>query len=92
MSKKSARSHLSRSKRKKGKSAPLRVAVQKQPVAQPAAVSHLTATPAPPVKEAAPLVTSARGRHPSIYVEMRRIGILAGIILVILVVLAVALP
>ena len=79
--------HLPRSKRKgrKGFSTP---------VAQPAAVSQ-GYEPAP---EADRLVPSAKAptpratvkvaQHPNVVAELRRIGILAGIILVILVVLA----
>ena len=46
----------------------------------------------PPTKAPAPGPTPAAVRHPYIATELRRIGILAGIILVILVMLALFLP
>ena len=105
MSKKSRRAHLARSKRKKSKSGSLATAAQQQPVtqapgsttaahrqplAQAPAVSHPGASTSS-VREPAPGATSAVAQHPYISAEMRRIGILAGIIISVLVVLAVVL-
>ena len=79
--------HLSRSKRKGRK-------VFSAPAAQPSAVGQ-TYEPAPAAdrlvpsaKAPTPRATVKVAQHPNIVAELRRIGILGGIILVILVVLA----
>jgi hypothetical protein len=92
MSKKSRRRgrHLPRSKRRKGGTG------FSAPVAQPSAVAQKY-EPAPrveaPVPSAKALTPKAMvAQHPTVAAELRRIGILAGIIAVILVVLAFVLP
>ena len=81
------RQKVSRSKRKKGKYDVSAVGAQQQVAAQTyEAVSHPEASPpAPsrPVTRSAPPTTS----YPYIGAELKRVGILAGIILVILVIL-----
>ena len=88
MSKKSRQGHLPRSKRKKGKSSSLAVADQRQAIAQtPEPVSHSgISTPSVKVPTSAP--TSAVRQYPHISAEIRRIGVLAGITLSVLAVLA----
>ena len=80
--------HLPRSKRRKGRKG------VSAPVAQPTAVTQ-GYEPAPRAdilvpseKAPTPRATVTVAQHPNIAAELRRIGILAGIILVILVVLA----
>jgi hypothetical protein len=84
------RRHLSRSKRRKsGK-------VLSAPVAQPLAVAQKPE----PASRADASVPSARAptpkpavaRHPNVATELRRIGIVAGILLIVLVVLFFVLP
>ncbi len=80
--------HLPRSKRRKGGKS------FSAPVAQPSAVAQSSepapeaALPVPSAKAPTPKATVTLAQHPNIAAELRRIGILAGIILVILVVLA----
>ena len=79
--------HLPQSKKRKRKQISTVTATQQQAVAQtykPAAPSKVAA---PSVKEPTPTVA----RYPHIVTELRRIGILAGIMLVTLVVLALVL-
>lgn len=85
---KSSQRHLSRRQRKKEKhgspviASPRQEVFQKdKPVAHPRAVAPAVAAPAPKVTP--PVV-----RYPYIAAELRRIGVLGGIILAILVVLA----
>jgi len=79
--------HLSRSKRKGRKAF-------SAPVTQPSAVGQAyEPAPAadrlvPSAKAPTPRATLTAAQHPNIAAELRRIGILAGIILIILVVLA----
>jgi len=76
--------HSLQSKKKKGKQISTLIATQQQAVAQ-------TYKPTAPSKVAAPLAkepTPTVARFPYIATELRRIGILAGIMLAILVVLA----
>lgn len=92
MSKKSRRHgrHLPRSKRRKGRTG------FSAPVAQPSAVAQQYESA--PRAEAAVLSAKALtpkakvAQPPTVAAELRRIGILAGIIVVILVVLAFVLP
>ena len=80
--------HLPRGKRRKGRKA------FSAPAAQPSAVGQAyEPAPAadrlvPSAKAPTPRATLTAAQHPNIAAELRRIGILAGIILVILVVLA----
>ena len=85
------RKHSFQGKRKKGRRSPQGVVVQQQadmqidkPVAPPRAVAPSATAPTP-----LPVLTTVR--YPYILTELRRIGILAGIILAILVVLALVL-
>jgi len=79
------------SKKKKGRRSPASVVSQRQagiqidkPVAPPKVA-------VPAVSEPTPMPVPAPVRYPYVLTELRRIGILAGIILVILVVLALVL-
>ncbi len=87
-SQRSRRKHSFPGKKKKGRRSPAGVVAQQQagiqidkPVALPRVVLPAVSTPAP-LSVLTPL------RHPYILTELRRTGILAGIMLVILVVLA----
>ena len=84
--------HSFQSKKKKGRRSPPGVVAQRQadiqidkPVAPPKVVTPSASAPTP-----TPVLTAVR--HPYILAELRRIGILAGILLAILVVLALVLP
>lgn len=80
--------HLPRGRRRKGRKG------FSAPVAQPSAVSqaHEPAPQAevavPKAKMPIPKATVTAAQHPDVAAELQRIGILAGIILVIMVVLA----
>ena len=83
--------HPSRSKRKKGKQRFSAAVIQQQavaetpkPVAPPRVAAPSASAPTP-----MPLLTAVQ--HPYILTELRRIGILAGVILAILVVLVLVL-
>ncbi len=85
------RKHSFQDKKKKGRRSPAGVVAQRQadiqidkPVAPPRVATPSTSAPAP-----TPRLTAVR--HPYILTELRRIGILAGIMLVILVVLVLVL-
>ncbi len=86
------RKHSFQGKKKKGRRSPAGVVAQQQavtetpkPVASPRVVAPSASAPTP-----TPVLTAVR--YPHILTELRRIGILAGIMLVILVVLALVLP
>jgi len=86
------RKHSSQGKKKKGRRGPPGIVAQQQaatqidkPVAPPGVVAPSASAPTP-----MPVLTAVR--HPYILAELRRIGILAGILLAILVVLALVLP
>ncbi len=90
-SQRSKRKHSFQGKKKKGRRSPPGVVAQRpagiqidKPVALPRVVLPAVSTPAP-LSGLTPL------RHPYILTELRRTGILAGIMLVILVVLALVL-
>ena len=87
MPKKSRRVKALQSKRKKLKQYPPATIAQ-QPVA---AQIHKPVTSAPPVSTPIQKVTPKTARYPYVTAELKRIGILAGIALVILIVLALAL-
>lgn len=78
---KSRRRHPSRSKKGKGRRNHSAMVAQRQAVSHPE-------VPTPSVAVPTPIVTPTTARHPYIVTELRRISILAGIILAILVVLA----
>ncbi len=82
------RKHLLQSKKRKSGQRFLASVVQRQAVAQTyEPVSHPNVS-APPVSVPTPVAKLAAVRYPHIATELRRIGILAGIMLVTLVVLA----
>jgi len=88
MPKKSRRFKVLQSKRKKLRQSPPATVAQQQVVTQthkPVASAHPASTPIPKA-------TQKTARYPYVTAELRRIGILAGIALVILIVLALALP
>jgi len=88
MPKKSRRTKMLQSKRKQERQRIQSKAVQ-QPVVKPASKPVASAPPvSTPIQKAAPKTA----RYPYVTAELRRIGILAGITLAILVVLALALP
>ncbi len=79
------RKHPSRSKKGKGRRSPLPIVAQSyKPVPYPE-------VPTPSVSVPTPMATLTTARYPYIVTELRRIGILAGIMLAILVVLALVL-
>ncbi len=80
------RKHAFQAKKKKSGQSPAAIVVQQQPVSQ-------TDEPvAPSVSVPAPPPTQTASQYPYALTELRGIGILAGIMLVILVVLALVLP
>ena len=87
----SRRERLARSKKKKGRRSPP-VAVAQQPATAP---THETAASprvsVPAAGTPSPGIVAAPAQYPYIASELRRIGILAGITLVILVILALTL-
>jgi hypothetical protein len=92
VAKKSERSHLSRSKRKKSGIGSPPVAVQKKPVDQAVTTSEHTEVPAPVVAATGKSAAPTRSRYIHVSAELKRIGILAAIIFGVLGVLVVALP
>ena len=84
--------HSSQSKKRKGRQDSA-VIVAHQEAAAPVLKPAVPTEPSSPVVRApAPAAKSVSVRYPHIGVELRNIGILAGIMVVILVVLALALP
>jgi len=90
---------LSRSKRKKGRQGfattpapPQVVAPSYKPDAFQKVPSPAVSEPAPAVSATVPKASPTLVRYPLITAELKRIGILAVIMVVILVILAVALP
>jgi len=79
-----ARRRLSRGKKRKARQVPSAITAQQQAVTQ-------TEEPSAPARVYAPPATVPT-RYPYIVTELRTIGILAGIMLAILVVLALVLP
>ena len=73
------------SKKSKSRRSPQAIVAQRQPIPQ----THETV--APSVSAPTPMPTQTATRYPYILTELRTIGILAGIMLAILVVLAVVL-
>ncbi len=91
-SQRSRKKHSFQGKKKKGRRSPPGVVAQRQadiqidkPVAPPKVVAPAVSAPTP-----MPVLTPVR--YPYVLTELRRIGILAGIMLVILVVLALVFP
>jgi len=87
---KSRRRHPSQSKKRKGKQGFSAVAAQGQAVAQTYKPVSQPKVLAPSASVSTPAQTQAR--YPYVATELRRIGLLAGIVLVILVVLYLVLP
>lgn len=83
--------HSARSKRKRSGHGSLASAAQQPPVSQTYEPVPKPEVPAPLPSTPTPSVTVSTIRYPYIITELRRIGILAGITLVILVVLALVL-
>jgi hypothetical protein len=82
------RRKLPRSKRKKGRKEASVISAQQPVIAHtPRPISQPKAS-VPPAKAPATVATLAATRYPYITAELRRIGILAGVVLVILVILA----
>jgi len=83
--------HSFQGKKKKGRRSPLGVAAQRQADMQ---IDKSVAPPimaAPSASAPTPMPALTAVRHPYILTELRRIGILAGVILAILVVLVLVL-
>jgi hypothetical protein len=80
------------SKRRKDRRSPATEVVHQQATTPSRKEELPSEVPAPSAGVSAQEVAVASGRYPYIASELRRIGILAGVILVTLVILAVALP
>ena len=85
------KSRHGKGKKKRAKQRPAIAAVQQQAVAQSPKAAAPAATPAPSVRMSTPPPKTTVVRYPYITAELRRIGILAGIMFAILIVLAVVL-
>ena len=86
------RRHMTRSKRKQGGQSPS-TEVARQPIVAPAHEAVVLPRVSIPSASVPPVgATLTTVLHPHVVSELRRIGILAGIILVILVVIAQVLP
>jgi len=88
---KSRRWHPPQSKRGKGRRSRLAPVAHQQPVAQSNKPVSRPEVSAPPVSVPAPVPTHPVVQYPYIVTELRTIGILAGVMLAILVVLALVL-
>jgi len=88
---KSRRWHPLQSKKGKGKRSHLVTVPHQQPVAQSNKPVSRPEVSAPPVSVPAPVPPQTVVQHPYIVTELRTIGILAGVMLAILVVLALVL-
>jgi hypothetical protein len=87
MPKKSRRVKIFQSKRKQMRQRPLESVSQQPEVTE----IRKPVTSAPPARTSSPRASNI-ARYPYVIVELKRIGILAGIMLIILIVLALALP
>ena len=83
--------HSARSRKKKGGHGFQPIATQQQAAAQTHRSVSQPEVSAPPTSAPIPMTTPAAMRHPYVAAELRRIGILAGVMLVILIVLALTL-
>jgi hypothetical protein len=88
---KSQRKHLSQSKKKKRSRGSSALDAQQQPVSQTYESASQPVVSASSASVPTPKAAQTVARYPYIVTELRRIGILAGIILAILVVLALVL-
>ena len=82
-----SRHKLPRSKRRKGQQGAQIIATPPQPIAQSYRSAPQPKVPAPTVSVPTTTVTPAAAQHPYILLELRRTGILGGIIVAILIVL-----
>ena len=89
---KSRRRHVSRSKKKKDRLGSSAMGVRQEAVAQTYQPVAPSGAAPPAARVTTPMPTMTPVRYPYIATELRTIGILAGIILVILIVLAVIFP
>jgi len=92
VAKKSERSHLSRSKRKKSGISSLPAAIQKKPVNQATTASPQPVIPVPAVATTGKGPVSIENRYIYVSAELKRIGILAAIIFAVLGLLVVVMP
>ncbi len=88
MPKKSRRIKVLQSKRRKSRQSFSATAAQQRAVAQTSKSVVSPPLSAPPVSVPTPMAKLSPARYPYIVAELRRFGILAGIMLVILIVLA----
>jgi len=88
---KSRRWHTSRSKKKGKQRGFSSIAAQQQAVTQTYKPAPPPKAPVPSVSAPPPIAIQTVARYPYVVTELQRIGILAGIILAILVVLALVL-
>jgi len=88
MPKKSRRTKILQSKRRKSRQHFSATAAQQQVVAQTSKSVVSPPLSAPPVSVPTPMSKLSPARYPYIVAELRRFGILAGIMLVILIMLA----
>jgi hypothetical protein len=91
-SRRSRGKYPARGKRGKGARGSLPVTAAQPPVAQAQAPAPQSKVSVPSAKVPTPSVAAPVARYPYVAAELRRIGILAGVIVVILVVLAFVLP
>ena len=91
MAGKSRRRHQPRTKKRKGSPGSPAIAVQQRESPQPRESVGQPKETAPVAEEPSPIATLTAARYPYLGAELRRIGILAGIMLVILVVLVLIL-
>ena len=87
-----SRRKSSRSKRAASKPGTSAVAARRQAVAQTDKPVSQPKVSAPVADEPAPIATMTAARYPYLGAELRRIAILAGLVLAILVILALLLP
>ncbi len=80
--------HLPQGKKRKGRQRFAAPAVQPQAVAQTHQSVSLPDVSPPLAKVPTPVAKLAAARHPHLATELRTIGILAGVVLIILVILA----
>ncbi len=90
-SQRSRRKHSFQGKKKKGRRSPSGIVVQRQAATQTYKPDIPSKVVAPTARAPTPMPVLTPVRYPYILTELRRVGILAGIMLAILVVLALVL-
>ena len=90
MPSKSRRKHLQQSKKRKKRRGFSVTASQQQPVSQ--VYTPVSQTPTPSAKVLTPKSTLPPVQYPYITIELRRIALLAGIMLIVLVVVYLVIP